>query len=158
MSTISIFSESPALVLERPPVGPERRELSEPEMYAFLRRRDWGVLATAGEDGPYGVPITYGFNDGSLYIATGPGLKLKNLEEDSRVCLTVLEVNAHDRWMSVVLRGSAELLEGFRDRARAFDAIRRQRSFRPSISDLERLVTADVFRIRVREMSGRTSG
>jgi len=135
-----------------------RDELSPEEAEEFLRRHNWGVLATVGAGQPYAVPVGYGFNGRCAYLATGPGRKLNNLLESPLVCLTVLEVVDGDRWTSVVLSGSAERITDLPGQMRAARAIQRQRSGRISAQDVARFARATLIRITPTEITGRRRG
>ena len=135
------------------------REMDDGEVRAFLAARGWGMLATAGEDGPYAVPVGYGWDGERLYLASGPGRKLRNLQRDPAVCLTVAEVESGGRWRCAVASGVAEPVEGPLERARALAHIHRQRDGgAPTPADLVRAARARVFRIRPRELTGRVRG
>lgn len=135
---------------------PRPRELAPEEVDALLRSRWWGTLSTVGAGGLYSVPVSYGWDGESLYVATRPGRKARNLEEDGRVCLNVAEVESGDRWRSAVVSGRAEPVSGVAATLSALNAIRRQRPGRPvTAADAARLARARVFRIVPAEVSGR---
>lgn len=130
--------------------------LSKDEVTAFLHRHDWGILATAVDDQPYAVPVGYGFDGERIYIATGPGQKLENIERNRRICLTVAEVENGSRWTSVVILGRAVPADGMRETLRAIALLARRAS--PSPRDIARFSRARIFRIEPEEISGRSRG
>ena len=141
---------------DAPRRGP--REMTRGEVHAFLAARTWGMLATADADGPYAVPVSYGWDGEALYVATGPGRKLRHLESSPALCLTVPGVEGGDRWRCVVARGRAESVDGTAARLRALALVHRQRDARPSLADAARAARARVFRIAPAELTGRARG
>src|ERR1041384_743259 len=74
----------------------ERRVLAVEDCRELLSRVGWGVLSVVNLTGDarraYGVPVTYAFTAGRLYLASGPGAKRDALETTGSVCLTVIDV------------------------------------------------------------------
>jgi nitroimidazol reductase NimA-like FMN-containing flavoprotein (pyridoxamine 5'-phosphate oxidase superfamily) len=134
------------------------RELSPAEVSDLLAAQGWGVLATAGEDGPYAVPVAYALDGDALVIASGPGEKLRHLLADPRVCLTVTQVTDGDRWHCVVARGVARPVRSTGARVRALLALAGARGTRPTRTDLVRAARAHVFRLERLRVSGRARG
>jgi uncharacterized protein len=136
------------------------REMEQAEAHQFLMRHEWGVLGTAGQGIPYGVPVSYGFDGQDLFVASGPGLKRRNLEANPAVCITVAEVVDGDHWSSVVVTGEAVPVSDLRGKLHALNAIRRQRTVGalPSATDLARASRAAIFRISARHITGRRRG
>ncbi len=68
------------------------RELSQAETIEILKKGDYGVLSTIGENGyPYGVPLNYVFTGDSIYFhCAQEGHKKDNIAYDNRVCFTVV--------------------------------------------------------------------
>jgi nitroimidazol reductase NimA-like FMN-containing flavoprotein (pyridoxamine 5'-phosphate oxidase superfamily) len=151
----------PAAPAARPLPAPSAgtREMDGGEVRAFLRTRAWGTLSTWGAEGPYAVPVGYGWDGRQLYLATGPGRKLRNLQRHPAVCLTVAEVESGERWRCAVATGVAEAVEGPLARARALRVMHRQRTGGPpSAADLLCAVRARVFRVVPSELTGRERG
>jgi nitroimidazol reductase NimA-like FMN-containing flavoprotein (pyridoxamine 5'-phosphate oxidase superfamily) len=132
--------------------------LSPEEAEEFLRRHEWGVLATVGAGQPYAVPVGYGFDGRYVYFASAPGRKLSNLLESPLVCLTVLDVVDGNRWCSVILSGTAEPVTDLPGRMRAVRAIQRQRGSRVTAQDVARFARATLIRITPTEITGRRRG
>lgn len=150
----------------RPPAGPESPAraaracaLNEDEIRAVLRETGWGILAAEEAGQPYAVPVGYGYDGRALYIGSGPGRKLRALERNPRVCLTVADVTSLDVWVSVVVTGRVRWLDEVTERARAVHALVRQRrpGGRPGASQAQRLLQARLARIEIDEMTGRRS-
>lgn len=141
---------------DAPRGGP--REMPRAEVDGFLAARTWGMLATADADGPYAVPVSYGWDGEALYVATGPGRKLRHLESSPALCLTVPAVEGGDRWRCVVARGRAVPVDGTAARIRALALVHRQRDARSSLVDAARAARARVFRLVPAELTGRARG
>jgi nitroimidazol reductase NimA-like FMN-containing flavoprotein (pyridoxamine 5'-phosphate oxidase superfamily) len=138
------------------------RDLSGDEIRDFLRGNYWAVLAISVNDEPYGVPIIYGYDDeGSIYIANGPGKKITMLEQNPRVTMTVVEVvEAGKRWRSVIVRGNVVMVADLTEKMHAFNTLRKQmpESFAPRMRDAAKLAMAKVVRIAPIEITGRAIG
>ena len=147
-----------------PTAARERYDLSLEDCHALLAEVGWGVLSTVEpveQNGtavrPYAVPIAYAFDGVAVYIATGPGRKLRALERNPRIALTVSDVTGLSRWRSVVVTGTAVPLTQAASRAAAvcsFVAQRRSDGHRLTPRDVRRLVAARVFRVQFTEVSG----
>jgi nitroimidazol reductase NimA-like FMN-containing flavoprotein (pyridoxamine 5'-phosphate oxidase superfamily) len=151
------MTTAPLLAALRPPVRGQLRTLDDAECRELLRDTGWGLLATDDDGQPYAVPVGYAYDEGDIFIATGPGRKLANLERNPRLCLTVLEVATFERWRSVVVTGAAERVTDIGDRLRAVRAFALQRrpGGPPSARDARRLLGARILRIAVEETTGR---
>lgn len=71
----------------------KERQLSMEETNNILKKGEYGILSTVGEDGsPYGVPVSYAYADGIIYFHCAPGVghKVANMEHLSKVCFTVV--------------------------------------------------------------------
>lgn len=135
----------------------EVREMLRGEALDFLRSHRWGVLATAEPGGPYAVPVSYGMCGEDVVLACGPGRKMRNLELNPELRLTVVDVASGDRWRSVVVRGRMASITDPLELVRGLRALR-PRGAPPSARDLARAVRARVGRIAVTEISGRSRG
>lgn len=96
------------------------RMLCEADTLQVLKTGEYGVLATVSSDGmPYGVPVSYAYENGSVYIhcAKHDGYKISNIKSSSRVSFTVVsttELLPHQfatKYMSAIVSGKAELVE-----------------------------------------------
>lgn len=134
------------------------REMTGEEIEELLARSWWGSLATIEKDGPYAVPVIYGYNGRDFYVASRPGRKISNLEKNPAVCLTVVEAESLGAaWSSVVVLGNADLVHGFRGHVAAIRALRGQvgRSGKVTPKDVDRMAEARVIRISPRKITGR---
>jgi nitroimidazol reductase NimA-like FMN-containing flavoprotein (pyridoxamine 5'-phosphate oxidase superfamily) len=138
-----------------------RRTLEPAEIDAFLRSGFWGVLALSVADEPYGVPIIYAYDDdGTFYIANGPGKKIEMMLQNPNVTLTVVELEDFGRkWRSVIVYGRVELVETVPEKLHAFNALRKQIP-RPAarLSDAAKLASAKVVRLVPTRITGKAIG
>lgn len=103
------------------------RKTDDDEATRLLAEGEYGVLSTADKDGvPYGVPISYAFRDGCVYIHCAmKGHKLSNLDDNPRVsfCVVgrtkVLPDKFATEYESVIVSGIASEVKG----AERFDAL-----------------------------------
>lgn len=71
---------------------PPEDAMTADELAAFLERNDYAVLATVSPDGaPQAAPIAYFVEDGSFWIATVEGARLRNVRANPRAELVVAE-------------------------------------------------------------------
>ena len=137
------------------------RAMSRAEIDEFLKRGFWGVLATSLGDEPYGVPIIYAYDDdGTFYVANGPGKKIEILEKNPNVTLTVVELEDYGRkWRSVIIYGKVEIVHELGEKLHAFNSLRKQIP-RPSarLRDAAKLAMAKVIRIVPTQITGKTIG
>jgi nitroimidazol reductase NimA-like FMN-containing flavoprotein (pyridoxamine 5'-phosphate oxidase superfamily) len=141
--------------------GRTARNLDQREIEEFLERGFWGVLALSADDEPYGVPIIYAYDqDGTIYIANGPGKKIEMMLKNPAVTLTVVQVEDYGRkWRSVIVYGRAELVDTLPEKLHAFNALRKQIP-RPAtrLSDAAKLAAAKVVRLVPTNVTGRSVG
>lgn len=92
------------------------RGISAEEAGEILARGEYGFLATVSGDGqPYAVPVNYAVSGGVIYIhgTTGVSQRNQNMEENPRVCFTVvgktevLPAEFSTNYESVVVIGTA---------------------------------------------------
>ncbi len=134
------------------------REMTDEEVADLLERSWWGSLSTVEEDGPYAVPVIYGWDGEHFYIASRAGRKIDNLEQNPAVCLTVVEATGlGGPWHSVVALGDATLVHGFRGHGKAVRALRKQvgREGKVTKESVARMAAAKVIRVEPRQITGR---
>lgn len=138
------------------------RPLTTAETRAIVARNFWGVLSTVGDGQPYAVPIIYGY-DGAFYAVVRDGRKLRNLDENPRACLNVVETTAMAKtWRSALALGRVEWLVDDGAVASALEVIRDQYPGQPTRSGASvAALRAQGFRVMklvVDELTGRGSG
>lgn len=89
----------------------EVRDLSFEEAEELLSRNAVGRLAYMMRNQVEIVPIHYAFADGWIYARTAVGQKLVALLQSPWVAFEVDEIESAGSWRSVVVRGSAQVLD-----------------------------------------------
>ncbi len=113
------------------PMRRHDREITVPEAWEILRRAEWGVLSTLGEDGwPYGVPVNHVVVEGRIYVhCAQAGHKLENLAFESKVsyCAVasskVQPAELSTDFESAVVFGRAELVTEDAEKRQALEAL-----------------------------------
>lgn len=69
-----------------------KRQMSDEQALELLKNGEYGVLCTVNtENQPFGTPLSYVFIDGNIYFhCATDGTKLDNIENNSKVCFTVV--------------------------------------------------------------------
>jgi nitroimidazol reductase NimA-like FMN-containing flavoprotein (pyridoxamine 5'-phosphate oxidase superfamily) len=95
------------------------RDLTPAECGELLSRNRLCVLAlTEGED-PYAIPLFYGYDGDALYFGISEGTKTRILDGNASVCASVTEVGSDESWRSVLVFGSARIVEEAGERQEA---------------------------------------
>lgn len=134
------------------------RTLNAEEVGRRIRAARWGILAVVDGVRPYAVPMAYGFDGRRFFVATGPGRKRRALEDNPRVCLTILTGRDEAEPPGyVVVLGRVSPVSSYLWRLRAGLLILRRFSHGgiPSLTDLRRMVEGHVFLIDPYEVVGR---
>ena len=143
------------------------RTLPEEEAFSILNEGEYGILSTVGKDGePYGRQMSYALDDSKIYIhgATDCGRKFQNIEENRKVCFTVvgktkvLESQFSTEYESVIVQGIAKkildqekyigllkLVEKY-----SVDYLESGRTYISKVAD-----KADVYQIEITAISGK---
>ena len=98
------------------------RQLTEEEAMDVVRKGEYGVLATVGDDGkPYSVPLSYVLDEekGALYFhgTAAGGQKMDNILANPSVCFTVvmdtevLPAQFSTKYYSANVFGTAKVVE-----------------------------------------------
>jgi nitroimidazol reductase NimA-like FMN-containing flavoprotein (pyridoxamine 5'-phosphate oxidase superfamily) len=138
------------------------RTLERAEIDALLARHNVGRIAYTFRDRVDVEPINYVYDDGWIYLRTGPGSKLTTLARHPWVAFEVDEVDGPFDWRSAVVHSTVyELTPGGTEaQARLYDhAVEILRGLIP-----ETFTEADpvpfrnvILRMKVEEVSGRAS-
>ncbi len=114
------------------PMRRKDKQMPQAEAAGMLESAQHGVLCTVGEQGPYGVPISYVFDGGSIYFHSAvSGHKIDNICYDPRACFTVMENGNplhkdHDfmlPYRSVVAFGKLSMVEDEAEKRAALDKL-----------------------------------
>lgn len=132
--------------------------LTARQIDALLHRATIGRIGVSSDDRTYVVPITYVYDGDAVYGHTTLGQKVRMMRKNPRVGFEVDEITDMANWRSVIAHGTYEELKGDMAEAAA-------RLISARLSPLTTSQTAGpagarerdriVFRIRVRERSGR---
>ncbi len=138
--------------------GRTARDLTQEEIDALIADNFVATLATVGDGQPYAVPFIYGYDGGTFYGVLSPGRKVRNIEQNPNVCITI--VNTEDgakRWRSVVATGKASWVEGVLKLGHALNTIRKQYPGNPvrSAPGLGALRGFHMLRVDVEALTGR---
>lgn len=97
-------------------------ELNSDQIERVLRAEVTGRIGCHAEGRTYVVPVTYVYQDGSVYGHTAEGLKVRMMRKNPRVCFEVDHVRDLANWQSVIAWG---VFEELRDEAavRAMDLL-----------------------------------
>ena len=96
------------------------RQVSDNAAVGILRKCEYGVLSSFNQaGGPYGVPLSYVYADGSIYFhCANEGYKLDNIAADNKVSFCVVgdKKTLPDKFTtsyeSVIIFGRALIVDG----------------------------------------------
>ncbi len=143
------------------------REITDrDEIAAILAEATVCHIGLAGDDGPYVVPVSFGYEDGSVYFHTAPaGKKLAMLEKDPRCCFEVDicdQVVRNDspcswgvRYRSVIGYGRAEILRNPEEKGHGLNSIMQHYGGGTHEFSEQDLGQVTVIRIAVDTMTGK---
>ena len=146
------------------------REITDrAEIDAVLAEAQVLRLGLADRDGPYVVPVCFGYDEESLYIHSAPeGRKITMLEQDPRCCF---EADISDgiirggtpcswgvRYRSVIGYGTAVILRDPKEKQRGLDAIVRHYGGETILFSDRNMENVLVIRIRIESMTGKKHG
>jgi nitroimidazol reductase NimA-like FMN-containing flavoprotein (pyridoxamine 5'-phosphate oxidase superfamily) len=96
------------------------RQIGTDEAVNLLRKCEYGVLSTVGDDGqPYGVPLSYAYKENCIYFhCARVGHKIENIENNPKVSFcaigdtNVLPSKFGTEYESVIVFGVASEVHG----------------------------------------------
>jgi nitroimidazol reductase NimA-like FMN-containing flavoprotein (pyridoxamine 5'-phosphate oxidase superfamily) len=92
---------------------PEETALQPGELRDLLETLVYGVLATSRPDGrAHATPIAFSFEEGAFWIATVPGVRLRNLRKHPWAALVLTEGQRDGRHRALTAEGPVALWEG----------------------------------------------
>ncbi len=141
--------------------GRTARDLTAQEINDLIGDNFVAILATVSDGQPYAVPFIYGYEDGTFYGVLSPGRKVRNIEQNPNVCVTIVQTEDNARrWRSVVATGKASWVEGVLNLGHALNTIRKQYPGNPvrSAPGLSALKGFHMLRVDVEELTGRGQG
>lgn len=139
------------------------------EIEAVIRKAVVCRLGLAGDEGPYVVPICFGYEDGVLYFHCGPkGKKVEMLRKDDRVCFEFdvdVELAPLDdpcgwrfKYRSVIGFGRASFVDDHKEKLEALKAIVRQYGSENFDFSEKSIRRTTIVRVDIESMTGRQSG
>lgn len=138
------------------------RSLLEKEGEELLTSARIGRLGCVDNGEPYVVPISYFFEDGSVYSHSLPGRKIDILRSHPRACLQVDDIENDFNWRSAIAYGDYEEIHGPAER---LGILRKLLSRFPLLTPVESTMAMDasapdsvVFRIRIDRITGVAEG
>ena len=153
--------------MRRPPRKPSKQISDPAEVRAILARGNLLHLAMCREGQPYVVPMNYGYEQGRIYLHTGPrGLKMELLAANPRVSFAVCEgvefipagqpCKWDTRYRSVVGLGAASLVQDPAEKLLGLRAIARACGHRDEGEmPAEKVRMVAVLRIDIDHLSGK---
>lgn len=147
----------------------EREITDREEIEEIIRQAVVCRVAMTDADGPYVVPVNFGFEDGAIWFHSArEGRKIDALGADPRVCVQidldarlVTSSRACDwamEYRSVIAFGRAVIVDDPAEKARGLDAIMRQHGGPTGGYGETALARAAVVRIDIESLSGKKSG
>jgi len=111
-----------------------------PELDAIIKKCSYCVVSMVDTEGmPYAVPMNFGYQDGVIFLHSGPeGKKIDILKEKPEVCITfstdhVLRWQSSDvacsysmKYRSVLFYGTVSFITDFDEKEAALDCIMQQ--------------------------------
>jgi hypothetical protein len=143
----------------------ERHRMPAGECEAFLRRAEVLRLGLADDDGPYVVPVNFGYEDGRLYVH-GPleGRRIDAVRANPRVCFEADEgeivrsdraCGFTSRFASVVGYGTARLADTLEAKRHGLAVIMRHYGGPEDGMPDETLAKTSVIEIEIETMDGK---
>lgn len=138
------------------------RSLIEKEGEELLTSARIGRLGCVDNGEPYVVPISYYFEDGSVYSHSLPGRKVDILRSHPRACLQVDDIENDFNWRSAIAYGDYEEIH---EPAERNAILRKLLSRFPLLTPVESTMALDasapdsiVFRLRIDRITGMAEG
>ncbi|MBJ6750604.1 pyridoxamine 5'-phosphate oxidase family protein [Geomonas anaerohicana] len=145
------------------------RRLSAQLTNEILEKGTVCQLALAAQGEPYLVTMNYGYRDSTLYFhCAAAGKKLEVIEQNNRVCFTVVEHGAvlpaekpcdfTMKFRSVVGFGTARVIDGYREKCEALGIIMAQYAPGESFQFPEgTLAATTVFAVDISSMAAKSN-
>lgn len=100
----------------------DEMDVSEAEL--LLERVNYGHLGCSDANTPYVIPVHYVFKRPNIYLFTTKGKKVEIIERNPNVCLQAEEVQSNLAWQSVLVNGTAKLVDDPKEKAFALGLIK----------------------------------
>jgi nitroimidazol reductase NimA-like FMN-containing flavoprotein (pyridoxamine 5'-phosphate oxidase superfamily) len=141
--------------------------LEDSEIKKVLDNNVLGRIGFCENNLPYILPISYVYANGAIYCRSNEGLKLRIMRSNPSVCFEVEELSDISNWRSVLVQGEFEEIADPEERSAALgyltgrdvptiSSVNAQlSSLWPFVPDNLNDIQGIVFRIKIKEMSGR---
>jgi len=144
----------------------DREITSRDEIESIINKAFVCRLGMADKNGPYIVPLSFGYRDGSLYFhCARKGRKLDILKKDKRVCFEIdtdheiVESEKACKWgmkyKSVIGMGNVFFIEDMESKKKALDIIMHHYSGRSFVFEEKEIDRVVIFRIDIESMTGK---
>lgn len=108
-----------------------RQQLPQEKNIEILTRGTSGVLSVLGDEGyPYGVPMSYVYQDGTIYFHCGmSGHKLDAIAKNEKVCFCVIdqdqvvETEYTSYFRSVIVFGKARVIHDITEKRQTLELL-----------------------------------
>ena len=136
------------------------QELTETEARDLLERADVAHLGVIADGEPYVTAVSFVISGNLFLFRTGPGRRLKAIENGSPVCVEVSEYDSETGdWASVVAVGPGSVIADSALEADTVDALyAKYRKVIESSLTLETAVGSVAVAVMMGRISGRSSG
>ena len=112
------------------PMRRNKQQLSDETCRCILERNTSGVLALNGEDGPYAVPLSYIYRNGSIiFHGAVSGYKMDAIANDNRASFCVIDADEivpeefTTRYRSVIAKGTISVIKEPEEKREALTAL-----------------------------------
>lgn len=89
--------------------------MSDRDIDRLLSATGWGVLSLADGDDPYSIPVSFGYDDGVVYLAlirdSPSNTKFDYVADGKTARLLVTDVGGRFDWQSIAVTGAVERIE-----------------------------------------------
>lgn len=104
-------------------VMPQVVDLGREACYGLLEAVGFGHLGFSADDRPYVVPIHFAVEEPFVYFFTTEGKKTEIIDQNPNVCLQVERVEDSHNWESVIVEGTAVILDQEAEKEKAMALI-----------------------------------
>ena len=132
------------------------QKLSYKESQDILSQGHLGHLGCVTDRGPYVVPVSYIYHEGSIYVHSTVGKKIQALRQQPQTCLQVQEVKNGYTWRSAIAFGKYQEITDPEERLWFMRRILTRFPYLTPVEDMTASGSKEIviFRILVDEITG----
>jgi nitroimidazol reductase NimA-like FMN-containing flavoprotein (pyridoxamine 5'-phosphate oxidase superfamily) len=146
------------------------KQITDPaELESLLRSSELCHLSMVDDGKPYVVPMNFGYTDGALYFHSAPeGRKIGILGKNTDVCFSVIARNIlvkgekacswTAKYASVIGTGRASIVDDRAGKEKGLSILMKQYSDEDYNFSGENLDGVVIIKVRIEEMTGKSSG